>query len=219
MLNKIPKWIFYGASLLALNAGYVNSVALLGFAHNAVSHITGTMTAAGNAFSEKEWQLFFRFATIIFAFFFGAVLSGIIIRSESLKMGRRYGFALLLESLLLFTATFLFIHTLFLGELVASVACGLQNAMVATYSGSIIRTTHLTGIVSDLGAAVGAFLSLKPLNPLQIKLHLMILGGFFSGSVLGALAFKKYSYLSLFIPSTLILLLAIIYSLLLKKQA
>ena len=33
-------------------------------------------------------------------------------------------------------------------------ACGLQNSMIATYSGSVIRTTHLTGLVSDIGATI-----------------------------------------------------------------
>jgi uncharacterized membrane protein YoaK (UPF0700 family) len=40
----------------------------------------------------------------------------------------------------------------------ASAACGLQNAMVSTYSGAIIRTTHITGTVTDLGAMIGQYL-------------------------------------------------------------
>jgi uncharacterized membrane protein YoaK (UPF0700 family) len=34
-------------------------------------------------------------------------------------------------------------------------ACGLQNAMATGYSGAVIRTTHVTGIVTALGIAVG----------------------------------------------------------------
>jgi uncharacterized membrane protein YoaK (UPF0700 family) len=36
-----------------------------------------------------------------------------------------------------------------------SIACGMQNAMTTRYSGAVVRTTHLTGMVTDVGLLLG----------------------------------------------------------------
>ena len=145
MIHRLPIWIILGSVLLALNAGFINSVALLSFANNAVSHVTGTATIAADALVRGHWQTLANTGLIVICFLLGAIISGAIVGNEALRMGRRYGVALLLESILLALAWYGFRQGAFYAELCASAACGLQNAMVATYSGSVIRTTHLTG--------------------------------------------------------------------------
>jgi uncharacterized membrane protein YoaK (UPF0700 family) len=39
-----------------------------------------------------------------------------------------------------------------------AMACGLQNAMTSSYCGLMIRTTHVTGMVTDLGVMLGHWL-------------------------------------------------------------
>ena len=53
-------------------------------------------------------------------------------------------------------------------------ACGLQNSMVATYSGAVIRTTHLTGLTSDMGAAIGNWLAGRPVNKMMLGFQTII---------------------------------------------
>lgn len=211
MIKKIPRWILFGSVILAFSAGYLNCVALLGFGNNAVSHVTGTVTIAADSVAHRDLAGLQRTGFIVISFFAGAIVSGIIVRNEALRMGRRYGVALGLESVLLFAAAALFYRHSYLGELIASAACGLQNAMVATYSGSVIRTTHLTGIVSDIGAAIGNRLAGGFLNRAQVRLQTAIFAGFFAGAVLGSLVFLQYSYLSLLVPATIVLIAGITY--------
>ena len=71
-------------------------------------------------------------------------------------MGRRYGVALCVEGGLLLTACYLLNLNSLYGQYCASAACGLQNAMITTFSGAVVRTTHMTGIVTDLGLMIGA---------------------------------------------------------------
>ena len=47
MISRLPSWVEAGAFSLALMAGVVNAVGLLGFSHQAVSHLTGTSTLLG----------------------------------------------------------------------------------------------------------------------------------------------------------------------------
>ena len=52
MINKLPKWVEIGGFFLALCAGSINGIGLLGFRHQAVSHLTGTSTFLGLEISQ-----------------------------------------------------------------------------------------------------------------------------------------------------------------------
>lgn len=155
MLDKLPKWILYGGCILAFNAGCVNSTALVGFTHLSASHVTGNVTLFASAFAEQQFDQMAMVCIVLLSFLFGAVISGFVVGSTSLQAGRRYGLALLIEAMLLIASLALFSFHLFWGQVFAAMACGLQNSMVATYSGAVIRTTHLTGLTSDMGSAIG----------------------------------------------------------------
>lgn len=90
-------------------------------------------------------------AAVFGSFFAGCVGSGLIIRHKELRSGYPYGIALMFECGLLVTACYLLRHESMDGAYFAAMACGLQNRMATTYSGAVIRTTHVTGIVTDLG--------------------------------------------------------------------
>lgn len=53
MISKLPRWVEYGALLLAGLAGSVNAIGLLGFQHQAISHISGTMSLLGSSCSHQ----------------------------------------------------------------------------------------------------------------------------------------------------------------------
>ncbi|HEX2584671.1 MAG TPA: DUF1275 family protein, partial [Steroidobacteraceae bacterium] len=55
MINKLPKWVEVGGFLLAFNAGFINAVGLLGFKHQAVSHLTGTSTFLSLAITNSNF--------------------------------------------------------------------------------------------------------------------------------------------------------------------
>lgn len=98
-----------------------------------------------------------------------------------------------------------------LGIYLASMACGLQNAMVTTYSGSIIRTTHLSGIFTDLGIMLGNRLRGIPLNGRRLLLFVLLIGGFICGGALGTLLFRLLHFTALMLPAILAASLAVVY--------
>ena len=199
----LPRWVWLGAGLLACVAGMVNVVGYLGFEHQAVTHLTGTTTLLGEAVAKRDLHAISRLAGVALAFMAGAALSGMIVQDSTLKLGRRYGVALVLESLLLFAAIPLFMQGRLAGPLLAAMACGLQNAMATTYSGAVIRTSHLSGMFTDLGIGLGHALRGMPLQKRRLLLCGLIISGFFTGAVLGALLFVRFGYAALAVPATI----------------
>jgi len=108
---------------------------------------------------------------------------------EYFARGRRYGVALVCESVLLFSATYLLVSGKGAGDFLAAMACGLQNALATSYSGAVIRTTHITGIITDLGLAAGAALRGDRVDVRRTGLYALLALGFTGGSVLGGLGY------------------------------
>ncbi|MGL4601911.1 MAG: YoaK family protein [Plesiomonas sp.] len=211
MIGKLPRAIWYGGFILAACAGLTNAIAVLGFTHNAISYLTGMVAKSSIELVNFNIHALISTVSIITAFLIGAMLSGFIVKNESLCQSRSHGVGLLIESALLFLAYLFFSSEYFVGELLAAAACGLQNAMVTTYSGSIIRTTHLTGIISDLGSSLGHWLAGKNHSKKKIAIHCMLITGFFVGGVLGSFLFSILKYAALLIPAGIIFITGIGY--------
>ncbi len=211
MISKLPRWVWAGAWALAFIAGMVNVVGLLGFAHQSVTHLTGTTSLLAAALASLDFSAAWHFAAILGSFVAGTVCSGFLIQDSTLQLGRRYGVALFLESLLLCGAVPLLGRHHIFGLYCASCACGLQNAMVSTYSGTVVRTTHLSGMFTDLGIFLGHALRGLPVDRRRLRLCYLIISAFLAGGVAGAFAFSRLGYSTLFIPGGLTASAALTY--------
>ncbi|MGH8462168.1 MAG: YoaK family protein [Stenotrophobium sp.] len=211
MTSKLPSWVETGAFLLALNAGIVNGIGLLGFQHQSVSHMSGTSTQVGLEIVRGNGGEVAHLALVLLSFLAGALLSGFIIQDVALRLGRRYSFALFCESAFLLTSMLLLNHGIAQGDYWASAACGLQNAMVTTYSGAILRTTHVTGTFTDLGISLGHMLRGIRVDRRRITLYLLLIAGFISGGVVGAYTYLREGYSAFGIPVVLTAALSVSY--------
>jgi len=213
MISKLPRWVWTGAWVLAFVAGVVNVVGLLGFEHQAITHLTGNTSLLAEAVATFSFPSAQHFGALIGSFVAGCVISGFIIQDSTLQLGRRYGVALLLVSALLFASVPLLQHNSAYGMYAAAAACGLQNAMVSTYSGAVVRTTHLSGMFTDIGIFLGHALRRMPIDTRRLRLSCLVISGFFCGGIAGTVAFQHFSYLALLFPATLTAAVAISYGL------
>jgi uncharacterized membrane protein YoaK (UPF0700 family) len=147
------------AGYLALVAGYVNAVGfvVLGMF---TSHATGNVGRLANELASHRFASAGGAFILVASFFGGAFAASLIIESSFVgRPARAYGAALAVEALLLsvFTVSGRFGTTvpdvpgLPLQAAVLSAAMGMQNSLVTRLSGAVVRTTHLTGVVTDLG--------------------------------------------------------------------
>jgi len=211
LISKLPKWVEVGALILALVAGFVNAIGLLSFEHQAVSHLSGTATLLGVGMIKGSVLGLVHVLGVLVSFLVGSCIAGFLLNSSALKLGRHYDTALFIEAFLLLGALWLLSEGSGYGHFLASAACGLQNALATTYSGAIVRTTHVTGIFTDLGIMFGRFFRGEPLDKRKAKLFLLIIAGFIIGGCLGAWFFILFAFLALLVPSTICILLAVTY--------
>ncbi len=135
-----------------------------------------------------------QYALRVVAFVFGAAaLSGAIIGASTLQFGRRYGVVLSIESVLLFCAVPLLQQQSDVGLYLATCACGLQNAMASTYSGAVLRTTHMSGIVTDLGIFLGQRLRGNSIDMKRMRLYALLFASFLARWHCRSLRIRKTS--------------------------
>lgn len=201
--HTTPTWIYLGGLVLAMTAGVINAVGFLGQYNQALSHMSGIVTTLGLGVGRVHYPTAFHALAILVAFFAGCLVSGAIINQSTLRLGRRYGVALSMESVALFAAVYFLRRDSNAGDYLAAMACGLQNAMASSYSGSTMRTTHMTGMVTDLGIACGHFLRGATVDWYKFRLYGVLLLGFFFGGVLGALGYHRFGYDTLLFPAVL----------------
>lgn len=207
MTTRLPYWTEYGAFALALLAGTINAIGFLDFQHQAVSHVSGLVTSFGISIIDQP-SMTLHLAGVLLGFLAGATLSGIINTNTSLMLGRHYGVLLFIESMLLLAALICLQNQLLSGHYFASAACGLQNAMATTYSGAIVRTTHMTGIFTDLGIMFGNACRGYGFDRRKAFLFLILVLGFIAGGVSGALLYRQWQVNALLAPIATCLFLA-----------
>lgn len=197
---KQVRFLVLGALALAASAGFINSVAL-GFFHTPVSHMTGAVSHSGMDIAKASWPDTVSSLTIVLGFLIGAALNGIIIGAWKLIPGRRYGVAMIVEGCLLGAATLLFMSKQRLALPAVSMACGLQNAMSSSYCGLMIRTTHVTGMMTDIGVMIGHWIRHRQVEAWKLRFLVMIVAAFGVGCWAGQLSEVHFGPASLALPA------------------
>jgi uncharacterized membrane protein YoaK (UPF0700 family) len=88
---------------------------------------------------------------------------------------------------------------------------GVQNAMVSHYKGAIIRTTHLSGVLTDIGLALGYKARGLNVEKRRIFLHLLIFIGFLLGGLIASALYPYLKLNSFLIPAGLSLGMSMAY--------
>ena len=209
--------ILPGAMALCATAGYVNSV-VLGFFDTPVSHMSGAVSRLGLNIAERHPLDALSSLLIILGFFAGAMLAGIFVGATKLVPSRRYGAVLMIEGILLFLAAFLLWRKSMGGPILAATACGLQNAMSSSYCGLMIRTTHVSGIVTDFGVMLGHWLRHRRIVTWKIRFLCGLLFSFFVGGICGAFLDFVYGPLCLILAAVACFVAGLIFYIVLQRQ-
>lgn len=211
-----PNGMIAGGFALAFLAGFVNA-SLLSFYDVPVSHMSGAATRLGLDLGSGHGAELATLGAIIGAFFSGAVASGCLIGRTTLQSGPRYGVVIMIEAALLAVAGWLLAHQQHASLYAAACACGMQNAMASSYYGLVIRTTHLTGIVTDLGVLLGHLLRHRRFDRWKFAVLGAILTGFIAGA-LGSALLGDFALNRLYLAAGLALAISLGYFAWLRLQ-
>lgn len=200
MISRLPRWVWPVAWLLAFAAGAVNAVGLLGVAHQAVSHLTGTTTLLATALVGAGPTSAARLLGVALAFVAGAAISGAVIPDDPLRLGRRQSAVLAGVAIVLAGAWWRFPVSPGTGLMLAAGACGLQNAMTTAYSGAVVRTSHISGMFTDLGIALGRALRGEAIDRRRLSMCAAVISGFFFGGLAATWIFLRHGVAALAVP-------------------
>lgn len=212
------------ARYLAFTAGATNAGGFLAVAQY-TSHMTGIVSAMADHLALGEIALLLNGLGALLAFLFGAACSAVLIHwARRVRLQSEYAPPLLLQAGLLTGFGLLGGHLheqrwLFVPVTVFLLCfiMGLQNAMITKLSRAEIRTTHVTGLVTDIGIELGKLFywnldhrgdQLVLANRAKLRLLTSLVLLFFSGGVLGALGFKHLGFISTLPLAMLLLILA-----------
>lgn len=209
---------------LAFVAGAANAGGFLAVGQY-TSHMSGVVSSMADNFALGEIGLASAGLASLISFLCGAATSAVMI-----NWGRRhalrslYAMPLMLEAALLLIFGFLGSNleghrVLFVPATVALLCfvMGLQNAMITKISKAEIRTTHVTGLVTDIGIELGKLAYWNrtrrhehPVRADRQRLALLasLLTAFFCGGLAGALGFKHMGFVSTVPLATLLVALA-----------
>ena len=208
------------ASSTAFVSGATNVAGFIAFLAF-TSNITGHVATLARHAAENNWHEMVLFLVWLLLFFAGAFVSNFLIRSAWNKSTYwAHSRPVILEIvILLFVAVYgdkFYAESqtereIIIGAIIFSM--GLQNSMVSTVSGGLIKSSHLTGLFTDLGSDISEWLhpisKKKEIVKHRIYVRLTILTFYFLGGSAGGYFFNAYGFVVFyFIP---VILLTILY--------
>eukprot|EP00928_Gymnodinium_smaydae_P020064 TRINITY_DN17749_c0_g1_i1.p1 TRINITY_DN17749_c0_g1~~TRINITY_DN17749_c0_g1_i1.p1 ORF type:complete len:410 (+),score=96.35 TRINITY_DN17749_c0_g1_i1:49-1278(+) len=156
---RVSYAVRFGGAMLAFCAGIVNAVAMHAL-NTFVSHATGTLTKVGLGLEDDRWSPADS-VLLLLAFLLGSTYCGLLVGKSTIHFGLAlYDFCLLSIAALLVATYGLADAAPKAAARLAAAACGLQNGMATNWGGAVIRTTHVTGLFTDLGLLVGRLSSM-----------------------------------------------------------
>ena len=209
--------------LMAFNAGAINAGGFL-VLKLYTSHMTGFMSMLADSLVLGQTALVLAALGALLAFMAGAAVSAILVNwARHMHLRSTYALPLLLVALLvlgfgLVGAVTLRWDTVFavpMTVLLLAFTMGVQNATLTKMSHATIRTTHMTGVVTDLGIELGKMLFWNRAgreapqhvhaNGARVRLFSGLLAMFLAGGIAGALGFQHWGFICV-VPLALLLM-------------
>jgi len=179
-------WIY----CLTFTGGMVNTVCVAYFA-TTVSHFTGVVSRFATHVAALRFRDMGSALALMGAFLLGGAVSGFIVHEREFNLKKRYGIILLFTGAALALANALTAGRVYPFMLFLAFLMGLQNGLLLRYNGVVVRTTHMSGNLTDLGVYLGYFLR-DPANRNHLEkalISLFCILFFAGGGVFGMLLY------------------------------
>ena len=196
--------------------------------HQFTSHMSGSVAIIAADIDAHKLAVLVPPAVVLFCFLFGAASCSVMVNwARRRRLHSEYALPLMLEAMLLLAFGLLGGHLEMLRWLFDPVTVlllcftmGLQNAIITKISHAEIRTTHVTGMVTDIGIELGKLIYWNRSGHLPPELEVKadrrklllltaLVGLFFFGGLVGALGFKHVGFIVTVPLALLLIVLAV----------
>lgn len=195
--------------ILTFLAGAINAISIFGYDGTTVSHLTGLVSKAAINISDGKFYDSWDVLRVILSFFLGTIISGVVTGERAFYLYKRYGFIILAIGILVIVPYFL---TVKYSVLLFSFIMGLQNGMVVTFKGTVVRMTHMSGNITDLGVFIGYKIR-RNKNEKAVTgiIPFVAIISFMFGGIVGALLYGVIHNGVFFLFAGIYVLLSVIY--------
>lgn len=217
--TRTPKHNLQIASLLSFVAGLVNVVGFF-FIQKLTTNVTGHFAFLIDEVFKLHFSNALNIAFYLFSFLLGSFTANFLVEWYSkIRENQTFLLPVVIEATILFviavSGNYLFKTDPDIIAYSLLFAMGMQNSLVTSISKSVVRTTHLTGLFTDLGIELSQLFFYKDklqknklLNSINLRIIIIVM--FFSGGITGGILFNYLGIKSLFL-GTVILLSGLFY--------
>jgi uncharacterized membrane protein YoaK (UPF0700 family) len=211
--------------ILAFIAGATNAGGFLAV-QRYTSHMTGIISSVGDDIAIGNRTMAIGGIAMVGCFMLGAICTTLLVNwARRRKLRGEYALSLMLEAWLLLLFGLIGAHLQSYRELFVPMTVlllcfimGLQNALITKISKAEIRTTHMTGVVTDLAIEIGRLLYVNRQDETiaprvvadrqKLLIHLMMLMSFLSGAIVGAFGFRSIGFAATLPFATILMVLS-----------
>lgn len=191
-MNNHQNIVLFWIGTLSFISGYANvyGIILIGLT---LTHFSGDVSKAAIHFVAHNPldEHILKIIIGLFLFLLGNIFAGFCIGERAFNMKKRYGFVFIGIGLAIFFTYILFGKS----KNFAYILCfttGIQNGLFMTYKGILIRTSHITGSISDLGVYIGYKLKGLKVDNIKIFYYLTTIIAFFVGGIFSSYLYTKF---------------------------
>jgi uncharacterized membrane protein YoaK (UPF0700 family) len=200
----INDWLL--ATVLAGVAGAINAGGFF-VVGQYTSHMTGYLSQVADNLVTGQFMIVLKSFLAIVAFTMGAATSAVLVNwARQYRRHQQYALPIAVQGFILFVFSFAghsASHMPILALLlVVCFLMGMQNATITKLSKARIRTTHATGMITDIGIEIGKAVlfgfskkSRVRADIQKLKVLLRLVLSFLLGGIIGAIGFASVGFI------------------------
>lgn len=186
--KKYKYYIFFWILILTFIAGSINVYSISKF-KTPITHYTGNSSLFAIGIVKKHNL---RIIYLIICFFLGSTFSGILFHEKNLKPQKRYGITLFILGIIVLFLNKIIEEKYIIYILTAII--GIQNGLFIKFKGCMVRTSHITGYLTDAGFSLGSILRGKREQTWNLFFYITSILFFIFGGIFSVILLEKTNY-------------------------
>ena len=187
------KWVLLTQILFTFNAGYMNLLTFYSFYQLPSSHVSGLLTRLSYELYHVNIHIFFIVLGNFLMYLLGTICSGYFLETSDFLLTSAHYNAVFAEIILLIIIQ-LYSSNCLVVLFLSTLVLGLQNGITSSISNNTLRSTHFTGMITDVGLCIGEMMKKNFEYTHKFKIWISSLCSYFLGGILASFCVQYTLY-------------------------